>query len=259
MCAVLTENLGSFVRVDKARVTLTPATCVKDAMYPAAGAPPNVAVSVQAPFKLITPIIGAIVGNNLLLSSTADAQCLVVPKVTYPAVPKPTAAFVANPMSGTVPPTLRVDVDASGSTAVGATIVSYSWSFGGSNVTGSTTYSSPGSYAITLTVTDSRGTTSDPVTQIITVTGSGGPTCPTVAFTATDRSNGGNPHRMNLSGTVSDGSGGWTWTWSGAATGTGQNLNNYNFAVGGPQSVTLTVTKPGCTSVPPATQIVNVP
>ena len=256
MCGVLTEALGSFVQVDRARVTLTPATCVKDAMYPASGAPPNVSVSVQAPFKLITPIIGAIIGNNILLNSTADAQCLVVPQVTYPAVPKPTADFVANPMSGTVPPTLTVNVDASASTAVGATIDSYSWSFGGSNVTGSTSYSSPGSYAITLTVTDSRGQT-DTETKIITVTGSGGPTCPTVAFTATDRSNPGNPHRMNLSGTVSDGTGGWTWTWSGAISGTGQNLNNVNFPSTGPHSVTLTVTKASCTVT--TTQTVNAP
>ena len=257
MCGVLSEALEGFVEVDRARVTLAPATCVKDAMYPAVGAPPNVTVTVQAPFRVITPIVGSIIGNNLLVTAEADAQCLVVPAVTYPALPRPTAAFTASPTSGTVPPNLRVDVDASASTAVGATIDTYQWSFGGSSVTGSTTFSAPGTYTISLTVTDSRGQT-DSASQTITVTGSGpGPVCPTVAFTAQDRSNRGNPHRMNLSGSVSDGTNGWTWAWTGAISGSGQNLNNVDFPATGPHSVTLTATKGSCSVT--TTQTVNAP
>jgi PKD repeat protein len=246
MCGVLSEARGGFVEVDRARVTLAPATCVKDAMYPAVGAPPNVSVTVQAPFRVITPIIGAVIGNNLLVTAEADAQCLVVPAVTYPALPRPTAAFTANPTSGTVPPNLRVNVDASGSTAVGATIASYQWSFGGSSVTGSTTYSAPGTYTISLTVTDSRGQT-DSTSRTITVTGSGpGPICPTVSFTATDKANTGNPHRMDLDGTISDPPKGWVWAWTGAISESGQNPKNVNFPSSGPHSVTLTVTKGSC-------------
>ncbi len=257
MCGVLTEADGGFVEVDRTKVDLTPAVCVKDAMYPASGTPPKVAVSVESPFRLLTPIIASIVGSNLILGATADAECLVVPRVTFPALPAPTAAFTASPTTGSVPPNLRVDVNASASSAVGATIVSYSWSFAKTGVTSFTTYSAAGTYTIVLTVTDSRGQT-DTAQETITVTGSGpGPVCPTASFTATDRSNGGNPHRMNLAGSVSDGSGGWTWAWTGAITGSGQNLNNINFPSSGPHSVTLTVTKPGCSVA--VTQTVNAP
>ncbi len=62
---------------------------------------------------------------------------------------------------------------------------------------------------------------------------------------------------MDLAGSVSDGSGGWTWTWTGAITGSGQNLNNVDFPSTGPHSVTLTVTKPGCSVA--VTQTVNAP
>ena len=110
MCGVLTEADGGFVEVDRTKVDLTPAVCVKDAMYPANGTPPKVAVSVESPFRLLTPIIANIVGSNLILGATADAECLVVPRVTFPALPAPTAAFTANPTSGiraTEPPGRR--------------------------------------------------------------------------------------------------------------------------------------------------------
>ncbi len=129
MCGVLTEAEGGFVVVDQTRVTLAPATCDPNAMYPSSGAPPTVTVTVTSPFRVVTPIIGSIVGNNLVLGAEAEAQCLVVPAVTFPSLPAPTAAFVANPMSGAAP--LTVDFDASASSSPGATITSYSWSFGG--------------------------------------------------------------------------------------------------------------------------------
>jgi PKD repeat protein len=214
---------------------------------------------VTAPFRVVTPIIGSIIGSNLVLHATADAQCLVVPAVTYPSVPAPNAAFTANPISGTAP--LDVSFDASSSSAVGATITSYAWSFGGSGAIITHTFAA-GTYTVVLTVTDSRGQT-DIATTTITVGSGGGPTpaptptCPKVSFTTTDKSNRGHPHRMDLDGSISDGSSGWTWTWSGAITGTGQNLKNIDFAAGGPQSVTLTAVKAPC--APTVTQTVNVP
>ncbi len=256
MCGVLTEALDGFVEVDQALVTVEPALCDKNAMYPAAGAPPSVTVSVQAPFRVLTPIIGDIVGANLMLTATADAQCLVVPRVTYPSIPAPEAIFTATPTSGTAP--LTVGVDGSASSSAGATITNYSWSFGGGGVTNSTTFSTAGTHTITLTVTDSRGKsdTSDPQT-ITVVGGPPGPTCPTVAFTATDESTPGKPHRMDLAGIVSDGTSGWTWAWTGAITASGQNPKNIDFPSTGPHSVTLTATKGACS--PTITQTVTAP
>jgi PKD repeat protein len=251
MCGVLTEAQGGFVEVDKARVTLTPATCVKDAQYPPGG-PPNVSVEVTAPFRVVTPIIGSIIGSNLVLHATADAQCLVVPAVTYPSVPAPNAAFTANPISGTAP--LAVDFDASSSSAVGATITSFAWSFGGSGATISHTFAA-GTYTVVLTVTDSRGQT-DTATTTITAGSGGGPptptppTCPTIDFTTTDVHNNGHPHRMDLTAALTPSSGGWTYTWSGAWSQTppvnGQSPR-VDFLASGPQSVSVTATKGSCT------------
>ncbi len=82
----------------------------------------------------------------------------------------PTAVLSANPTTGTVP--LTVSFDGSGSSDADGTIVSYTWNFGdgGSQTGGSTaarTYSSPGTYTATLTVTDNAGLTD---TRSVTIT-----------------------------------------------------------------------------------------
>jgi PKD repeat protein len=254
MCGALTEAQGGFIVVDQTAVNLSPAVCDKDAPYPAGG-PPTVTVEVTAPFRLVTPIIASIVGNNIVLHASADAECLAVPAVTFPSLPNPTAAFTASPMSGAAP--LDVAFNASGSSSPGATITSYSWSFGGSGATINHTFPTSGTYNVVLTVTDSHGMTDSSSATITATGGPPPPTCPTVNFTATNKSNGGHPHRMDLDGTVSDGSGGWTWAWSGAATGTTQSLKNFDFAASGPQSVTFTATNSTCS--PTITKTVTVP
>lgn len=259
MCGVLSEAKGGFVQVDKARVTLAPAACVKNAEYPAAGTPPVVSVTVQAPFHVVTPIISAIVGQNLVLGDTAQAQCLVVPDVTFPALPAPTATFTVSPgTTGTVP--FTVNFDGSGSSAPGSSISSYSWSFGSSGVTASKTYSAAGSYSVTLTVRNAAGqaTTSAPVT--ITVNPAGSPTCSpvTVSFTATDNHNGGHPHRMGLSATATPATSGLSWAWTEGTTTLASGASpTVDFSSSGPHTVTVTATKASCTYT--ATQVVTAP
>jgi PKD repeat protein len=257
MCGALTEAQDGFVVVEQTRVTLTPKTCEANATYPSGG-PPTVAVEVNSPFRLLTPIIGSIVGSNIVLRSTANAECLAVPAVTFPSLPSPIAAFTAAPMSGTAP--LTVTFNASGSSSPGATIASYSWSFGGSAVTANNTFPA-GTHTVVLTVTDSRGQ-SDTASATITVTGGGGgptptptPTCPSVSFTATPKN--ANQHSVDFSGSISDGSNGWAWVWSGAFNDSGQNLNNHKFPAAGTYSVTLTATKGPC--APTTTQTVTAP
>jgi Flp pilus assembly protein TadG len=260
MCGVLTEAKGGFIEVDQAKVTLSPAVCEKNAEYPTSGTPPNVAVTVQAPFRLVTPIIGAIIAPNITLTGTAQAQCLVVPDITFPATPAPTASFTVSPTTtGTVP--FTATFDASGSTSPGAAITNYAWSFGATGKTASKTYTAAGTYTVTLTVTNSFGATAT-ASQTITVNPTGTPTCApiTISFTASDASNKQHPHQMSFSASQSPTSpsisnSNWQWQ-SGTLTDTGKN-GKLDFATSGPQTVTLTGTDGTCTFS--ATQTVTAP
>jgi PKD repeat protein len=93
--------------------------------------------------------------------------------------------------------------------APGRTIVSYEWNFGngriGSGVTTSTTYSTAGSYPVTLTVTDDAGNTqtlgpvtvtvsaSGDLTAVLTVSPNGGSTATTFFFDASASRQGPSP------------------------------------------------------------------
>ena len=258
MCGALTEAQDGFVIVEQTRVTLSPATCEPNAMYPAGG-PPTVSVEVTSPFNVVTPIIGSIVGNSFVLHATAEAECLVVPQVTFPSIPEPSAAFVATPSSGSAP--LDVAFDASGSSSPGATITDYTWSFGATETDPFTnyTFATAGTYTVVLTVTDSRGKSASS-TGTVTVTGSGpGPTCPTIAFTATDKANRSNPHRMDLDSTFTPASpGSWSFAWTGAISATGKSPT-VDFPSAGPHDVTVTATNGAGTCTVTATQTVVAP
>jgi PKD repeat protein len=252
MCGVLTEAKGGFVEVDKTKVSVAPALCDKNAMYPTGGSPPNVSVTVKTPFKVITPIIGDFLGSSVILTGVADAQCLVVPKVTFPSIPAPIAAFTPSTTSGDAP--LTVSFDASASSSPGATIASYSWSFGASGVNVTKVYNTPGTYVVTLTVTDSRGQT-DTDQATITVNS---PACPTVTVDFTDKKNDKTvPHQVTLTGSVSPPAGTWSWTWTiGLETRTGQIID-YAFPSKATFPVTLTAKNGTCSYA--VTKPVNAP
>jgi PKD repeat protein len=154
----------------------------------------------------------------------------------------PTAAITATPASGAVP--LAVSFNGSASTApAGATLTNYAWNFGdGGTATGATasrTYTAPGSYTATLTVTDSFGQT-DSETVAINVTNS----APTASFTATPTS-GNAPLAVAFNGAGSSDPENHTltyaWDFGDGTTGTGVAPNKtYNAA--GTYTVSLVVT-----------------
>ena len=250
MCGALSEAQGGFVIVEQTRVSLSPAVCDKNAPYPAGG-PPTVSVEVTSPFRVVTPIIGSLVGSNIVLHATAEAECLAVPAVTFPSLPDPVAAFTVSDMTPDV--NQVVTFNGSGSTSPGATITGWAWSFGGSGAIVTHSFATAGTYNVILTVTDSRGQTGSS-SATITVTGSGPtatppPSCPTVDFTWTDRHNNGNPHRMDLNATLTPNSSGWTWAWVGPMTFVGQANRpsvTVDFAASGNQQVAVTATKGSC-------------
>jgi PKD repeat protein len=173
----------------------------------------------------------------------------------------PGADFVADPVTGTAP--LQVSFDGSASADVDGTIASYAWNFGnGQNATGvippSATYTFPGTYVATLTVTDNKGAIGT-ATQTITVLPPPNQS-PTGSITATPTT-GSAPLLVQLSSAGSvdpDGAiTGYSWNFGNGTTSTSPNPSAiYNTA--GVFTVQLTVTdNQGATSVRSQTITVN--
>jgi len=175
----------------------------------------------------------------------------------------PTADFSADTVSGTAP--LAVSFDGSASSDVDGTVASYAWNFGnGQNGAGATpppvTYSLPGTYTATLTVTDNKGATGT-ATKTITVNRPPNQT-PTANVTATPAT-GNAPLLVQLSSAGSGDPDGaitsYAWSFGNGNTSTSPNPSAV-YDTPGTYSVSLTVTdNDGATSVKSATVVVSPP
>jgi PKD repeat protein len=175
------------------------------------------------------------VTNNLGQTNT-DTQSVTVDN-------PPTAAFTPSPTPTT--PGTSVSFDGSASTpGAGGTIDDYSWNFGdgttddsGTTATDSHTYSTPGEYTVTLTVTDDLGVTSS-IPHVVTVdqpnaSFTTSPSVPapnaSVSFNAAGSS--------DPEGTISS----YSWTFGDGATGSGVNPS-HAYTARGTYNVALTIT-----------------
>ncbi|MEJ2453850.1 MAG: S8 family serine peptidase [Candidatus Thiodiazotropha sp.] len=156
----------------------------------------------------------------------------------------PTASFSMSPASGVVP--LQVSFDAGASSDRDGTLTSYAWSFGdGQNGSGSTighTYTSAGSYTVTLTVTDNAGATGS---RTATLTASiPANQAPTAAITATPAS-GTAPLQVAFDGSASSDADGsitaYDWAFGDGQSGNGA-VTSHTYSTAGSYTATLTVT-----------------
>jgi PKD repeat protein len=155
----------------------------------------------------------------------------------------PTADVIAAPTSGDAP--LPVDFDASDSSDVDGTITNYAWDFGdgntGTGVTTSHTYTTPGTYTATVTVTDNSGLTGTD-SEIITVTP---PNAAPTADVQAAPTSGTVPLVVSFDGSASSDSDGsvvsYAWDFGDGNTGTGPTTS-HTYTTPGTFTATLTVT-----------------
>ena len=190
VCRVQDESLGSMVAIKPADITMScnPGSCSK-----APGS--TVTVSVHGKFHLITPILAFVFGGqNLNLTSTAIAQIEYLPDISLITPPPgPVALFTATtPRTGDTPLTVSFDGTLSTGDPSG-----YQWDFDGDGIVDSIdpkpthTYTTPGTYTVTLTVVNLTGVDVEQKIGYVVVTSPPTPTptgptpTPTVAPTPT--------------------------------------------------------------------------
>jgi PKD repeat protein len=152
------------------RTIVTGADGRASSTYTAPAQPPSTSGSFQVVTILATPV-----GSNFQTSVTHSAEIrLVRPGVVMPPADAPLANFTFSPAAPSNSTRVFFDASSSCATASGicspAGIVSYAWSFGdgtqGSGVAPSKVYDVPGSYTVTLTVTNDRGRSHQATRQI---------------------------------------------------------------------------------------------
>jgi PKD repeat protein len=236
MCRTINEAKGGFVEVTPADVTLT---CSTTPCPPTTAVLGNtISVKVTGHFRLITPLLAVFFGGQAIdFSSTSSAQLLSVP-VT--AVTGPVASFTRTPTSGTAPLAVAI-VDTSTNLPT-----TWAWGFGdGQTFNGqfppAHSYATPGTYTITLTVSNVGGTST--VTHNVTVTAAI-PVGPTANFNRTPIA-GSVPLNVTFTDTSTGTPTSWAWNFGDGTTSTLQSPPVHTYSTVGVYTVSLTVANAG--------------
>ncbi|MDX2141047.1 MAG: PKD domain-containing protein [Chloroflexota bacterium] len=183
------------------------------------------------------------VNNNIRVQNNAPTP---VPSPT-PIIARPTAAFTQDQVQGFAPLTVRFTNQSSG------TITAYSWNFGdgttSTELNPTHTFTNPGLYTVTLTVTGPGGT-ANVATQINVQSVA----APVAAFSAIPPS-GFAPLQVTFFNLSSGNITNVQWTF-GDGTSSNQSEVNHTYLTPNTYSVTLTVSGPGGTSS--TTQLISV-
>jgi PKD repeat protein len=257
-------SVGTSVRLDmmvggtlvdygtlSARTVVTGPDGTAKSIYTAPAAPPPPASATLGSVQ----IQAAALGSDATTTTPVTASiALVPPGVILPPADSPTPQFIINPSSPTTNVATLFDASSScpGAAnsqgvcqATSSLISTFAWTFGdggvGSGQTTSHVYTTPATYNVTLTVTNSRGVSSS-TSKSITIGASTGPTAAFV-FSPTQPAAG---QSVVFNAATSAAASGHTiasygWNYGDGGTATGQ-LATHTFAVAGGYNVTLTVT-----------------
>jgi PKD repeat protein len=253
-----TIQIASVVCRDAGGATIACASAVSGA-----GPGNTVTVTVTRDFTFITPLVGSIIGNNFEMSVSATAPVLGYASSggggpTGSCSP-PIADFNVTVLSGR---TIEVDPSASSPQSSGnpCNISGYNWDWGdgseiqpGSATAAQHTYSSDGTFTVTLEVTNQEGSST---TSNLATVPSGPPvvcTPPVASFTTSTTGNGSNRwFTYSDTSTVADPANcpitSWLWTFHDANPVTQSNAQfpaPFQYSSGGSKSVTLQVTNAG--------------
>jgi PKD repeat protein len=219
------------------------------------GAGNRVTVTVTEPFSFLTPLVDSIIGGGFTLSADATANVLGYAAgsgSSTTCTTAPTASFTV-----VVVEDLTVSTDPSASTpnSGNCNISGYNWAWGdglldpGGASSAQHTYANPGTYTITLQVTNPAGT--HQTTQEVTVPEGTPIECdpPVAAFTISEN---GKIHTYRDASTVDDDVNcfitDWLWTFGNGTQSNAQNPAAVTYQNNGQHTTTLQVTNAGGTS-----------
>jgi PKD repeat protein len=236
--APLTVAFSSAGSIDPEGATLAVAWSFGDGTTSAASAP--------------TKTYGAAGTYSVTLSVTdplglsSQASLVIVVQSVAPNQP-PVARASANTTSGSAP--LTVGFSSSGSFDPEGGALSYNWTFGDGSASTlanpTKTYSTPGTYAVALTVTDSKGASAAASLSIVVQTPAGGANKPPVATAFSSVATGKAPLTVNFYSSFSFDPDGFIvarWWDFGDGTSTPEMSPIHRFTAAGTYAVRLTIT-----------------